>query len=98
MPNILKEVRILLKEGMIHQKLINRTGLLLGVSLILGAIVVYNLMVYNANPLVAGMLAVASFPLGMYVFSRMNVVHWNEDESVVQLGKMDIIGFGVYHI
>src|SRR5437868_2119697 len=91
--SIFTEVRILREEGMLHAKLIYRVRTLLGISLILGAIVLYNIVFRGANIVVAASLAGIGFILGLYVFSKMNVVDWNEETAVVQTGKMGTVGY-----
>jgi hypothetical protein len=45
------------------------------------------------DAVIAGALAIIGFLLGVYIFSRMSVVNWNEEEEVVQTGRMDMIGY-----
>ncbi len=94
-PDIFKEVRLLKEAGKLHQKLITRTRTLFIISFILGAIVIYNLIFGAANPLIVGVLIATGFVLGLFVFARMNVINWNEEEEVVQTGRMDTLGFVV---
>ena len=65
------------------------------ISLVLAGIVAFNLFFRGTNPLIAGALAVVGFVLGLFLFSRMNVVNWNEEEEVVQTGRMDTVGYAV---
>ena len=95
MNNFFKEVRILRQEGKLHQKLITRVRMLFVISLVLAGIVAFNLFFRGTNPLIAGALAVVGFVLGLFLFSRMNVVNWNEEEEVVQTGRMDTVGYAV---
>src|SRR4051812_7403741 len=87
------EVRTLREEGKLHKKLISRLRILFLISLILAGIVVFNIVLRGANPLIAGLMACLGILLGFFVFSRMNVVHLNETEKVVQISKMDILGY-----
>jgi hypothetical protein len=93
MLNILKEVRELRQAGKLHNKLIVRTRMLIIISLILGAIVIYNLIFRGTNPWIALLLAAIGFVLGLSVFARMSVVNWDEEKEVVSVGRMDTIGF-----
>lgn len=88
-------MRILRQEGKLHQKLITRVRTLFIISLILAVIVTFNLFFRGANPLIVVALATAGFMLGLFLFSRMNVVNWNEQEEVMQIGRMDAIGYTV---
>ena len=90
---LLEEVRILRQEGKLHQKLISRVRILYIISAVLAAMVIFNLLFRSANPLVVGGLVIIGFILGLFVFSKMNVVNWNEKEEIVQIGKMDKIGY-----
>src|SRR4029078_11920272 len=92
---LFREVRILRQEGKLHKKLVSRVRMLFVISLILLGIVVFNVIFRAADPLIASILAVVGFLLGLYVFSRMNVVSWNEQEAVVQADKMDKIGYAI---
>ena len=89
----LSEVRALEQEGKLHNKLIARVRILFIISLILLGVVLYNLIFHEANPLLVTLFALGGFLLGLYVFARMNVVNWNEEEEIVQTGKMDIAGY-----
>lgn len=93
MANIFAEVRVLREEGKLHTKLISRTRMLFGISLILGGIVVFNVVFRGAHIGIVSALAIIGFFLGLYVFSRMTAVSWNEEESLVQTDRMDSIGF-----
>lgn len=88
-----KEVRTLRDEGKLHSKLISRVRMLFVISLILLGVVLYNLVFRGANILLVSVFALVGFLLGRYIFSRMNVVNWNEEEEIVQTGKMDIAGY-----
>ena len=67
--------------------------MLFAISLILAAVVLYNVLFTSTDPLTVILLAGIGFLLGLYVFSRMNVVNWNEEEEVFQTGRMDIVGY-----
>lgn len=93
MPNFLKEVRVLRKEGKLHKKLLSRVRILFIVSGIMLAIVVFDIFFHGLNALIALALAIMGFVLGRFVFSRMNVVNWNEQDEILQTGKMDVVGY-----
>ncbi len=95
MPNFFAEMRTLREEGKVHQKLLTRVRLLLVIALILLLISAYNLIMRPADAFTALALCAVGFLLGLFVFSRMNVVEWNEAESIVQTGRMDAVGFAV---
>ena len=61
----------------------------------MAGIVAFNLFFRGASPLIVGALVIVGFVLGLFLFSRMNVVNWNEQEEIVQMGKMDAIGYVV---
>lgn len=93
--HILKETQMLMAAGKLHKKLITRTRMLFIISLILGAIVIYNLIFKSTNLFIVGGLVVVGFVLGLVIFSRMNVVNWNEEDEVLQIERMDRLGFVV---
>ena len=93
MIHLLKEIRTLREEGKLHQRLLIRTRLLCAISLVLLGIVIYNVVARDADWRLAAALALMGLPLGMFVFSRMNVVQWNEEEEVVETGRMDMLGY-----
>jgi hypothetical protein len=93
MIHFFREVRTLREEGKLHKKLISRLRILFVISLLLAGIVVFNIVARGANPLIAAFLAALGILLGFFVFSRMSAVHWNEEEKVVQISKMDILGY-----
>jgi len=94
-PNILKEVRVLQDEGKLHKKLITRVRMLLGISIILAGITLFNVIFRDTSWLITGGLFIAGFFVGLYVFSRMNVIQWNEELEVIQAGRMDAIAYGM---
>ncbi len=93
--HFLKEVRILRQEGKLHRKLIIRIRILLFISLILAGIVVFNVIYRDANWFAALALMIGGFLIGLFVFSRMNVIQWNEEQEVVEAGRMDMIGYAM---
>lgn len=93
MLHFFREVRVLREEGKLHKKLIFQIRMLSVVSLILAAVVVFNILFRAADPVVAGALAGIGFLLGLYVFSRMNVLNWNEEEEIIQTARMNMAGY-----
>jgi hypothetical protein len=93
MIHIFKEIRILRDEGKLHSKLLTRIRILFFISFLLLCVVIFNLLTKHVNILLAGALGIVGFVLGFFVFSKMNVVNWNEEEEVLKSGKMDILGF-----
>jgi len=93
LPNIFKEVRILQQEGKLHKALVNRVRILFTISLVLVGIVAFNVIFRTADPLIAFVIAIVGFVLGLFVFSKMSPVDWNEDNETVQAGRMDKIGY-----
>lgn len=93
MIHLLREVRTLRQEGKLHKKLISQVRMLFIISCILGLVVVYNILLRGADIRIALFLACIGSMLGISVFSRISVVNWNEDEEIVQLGKMDKVGY-----
>ncbi len=95
MIRLFSELRALQEEGKLHKSLILRIRILFGISFLFMCAVLYNVIVHGANPWIAVGLAVIGFVTGMFLFSRMNPVLWNEQERVVQAGRMDMAGFGI---
>ena len=95
MPNIFKEVRILRQEGKLHSKLTKSLRMQSIISGVLAAVAIFNVLFRGASPLIAIVLAIIGFILGLIVFSRMNAVVWNEEEETVTSQKMDKIGYVV---
>lgn len=93
--SILGEVRALRDEGKLHRKLLIRTRILIGIGLILVAVAGYEMVGHGIDALLAGALFLAGFLAGMFVFSRMNVVTWDEEKESVVSGRMDTLGYMV---
>lgn len=95
--NLFREIRILRDEGKLHTALLKRTRVLFVISTILLLVVLFNIFFRDVSTLIllltAG-LGIIGFFLGLYVFSHMNVVNWNEEKEVLMSGKMDKIGYG----
>ncbi|MDB5260402.1 MAG: hypothetical protein JWN37_633 [Candidatus Nomurabacteria bacterium] len=94
--NLFREIRELRDEGKLHTKLISRTRMLFIISAILLFVVLFNIffrdITFPILLLIMG-LAIIGFFLGLYVFSQMNVVNWNEEEEILKSGKMDKAGW-----
>lgn len=93
--NLLKEVSVLRAEGKLHKRLITRVRMLVGVSLVLTVVVLFNVTYRGASWPIAAGLFVAGLVAGAYLFSRMNAVQWNEELEIVEAGRMDALGYGV---
>ena len=94
MLHLFREVSVLRQEGKIHKALIVRVIILLLISLILTGVLIFNIIIRNVDIISVISVGIIGFILGLYVFSRMNIVNWNEEEEIVQAGKMDTLGYG----
>jgi len=94
MLHLFREVNVLRQEGKIHKALIVRVIILLLISLILTGVLIFNIIARNVDIISIISVGIIGFILGLYVFSRMNIVNWNEEEEIVQAGKMDTLGYG----
>jgi hypothetical protein len=92
---VLREVGILRQEGKLHARLISRIRVLLAISLVLFGIVLVNVVLRGTNPLYALVLAIVGFLFGMFIFSRMNPIQWNEEKEVIESGSMGKLGYGI---
>lgn len=93
MANIFTEIRLLKDEGKLHTKLITRTRMLFGVSLCLFCTVIFNVLFRHLNILFILCLVLIGLFMGLYVFTKMGAVSWNEEEEVVKASKMDVLGY-----
>lgn len=93
--NILKEIRNLRDQGKLHRSLLIRVRILLAVSTVIAGVVAYQIMFHAADPLFAGGLFIVGLALGMFLFSRMGPVQWNEEEERVEAARMDKLSYGV---
>lgn len=91
--NILREIRTLRDEGKLHRRLLMRIRILLGISLVLFGIVLFNLLIREVDWRWVFGLILLGLPLGFFVFSRSSIVQWNEDAEILEAGRMDAIGF-----
>jgi hypothetical protein len=93
MANIFIEIKRLEEEGWLHKRLLTRTRILFVIALIMLGFVVFDVLEHGLNPFLAGGLGIFGFLLGVYVFSQISNVSWNEEEEVIKSGKMDTLGF-----
>lgn len=93
MSNVFREIGVLRREGKLHKKLVTRIRVLSIIAAILAGIVVWQVLTHDIQ--IALVLAFASlgFILGLWVFSRMSVIRWNETEEQVEAGRMDMLGY-----
>jgi hypothetical protein len=92
MLHLFREVRVLRQEGKLHKKLIFRVRMLAVIGAVLLGITLFNI-VRGADPLTAAALGGIGFVLGLYVFSHMSGVNWNEEEELVQATRMGTVGY-----
>lgn len=93
MLHLLKEIRTLRDEGKLHRRLLIRVRMLFVISAILFAVVAYNITTRGTDIALAGALLIIGLLLGVFIFSRMNVVQWNEEEEILEAGRMDLLGY-----
>ena len=66
---------------------------MLGIISIVLLLVVYQVVVYGMNLWIDAGIGIVSFYLGLFVFSKMNKVTWDEETEIVSVGRMDAAGF-----
>lgn len=88
-------LRALKTDGKLHKRLVFQIRILAAVSLGMLAIVAYNIVVNGLNVWLCLAIGVVSFLLGLFVFSRMNALVWNEEEEIIKTGRMEVLGFVV---
>lgn len=93
MINLFKEIYTLRQESKLHKRLLLRIQMTFIISIVLGGITIFNILFRDVDALIAGVLAFVGFMLGLFIFSQMNIVNWNEQEETVQIGKMDTVGY-----
>jgi ribose/xylose/arabinose/galactoside ABC-type transport system permease subunit len=93
MLQLFTELRVLKEEGRLHTKLLSRVRMLLIISVILATIVVFNIVFRGADLFFAALIAGVGFLLGLFLFSKMNVVSWNEETELVQTDRMNAAGY-----
>ena len=92
MLNSKKVVDDLKKDGKIHQKLIKRVRILTLISALLMSITVYEILRYDISVYISIGIAVMAFVLGVFVFTRMSKIVWDEEAQVISAGKIDMLG------
>lgn len=95
MKKILTSFNSLVDTEQLHKKLIFRTRLLTAISLILIAIVGYDIFRYGISIPLSLFIGLVAFILGLFLFSRMNTLEWDEEEAVITSGRMDTIGVAI---
>jgi hypothetical protein len=88
-------LRSLKSEGKLHNRLLNRIRILSVISLTLLVVALYQTWKGVLNGWVALGISLVAFLLGLFVFSRMNRVEWDEEKEVIALGRMDMFGFAI---
>jgi len=91
----LSTFRELNSDGKLHKRLVFQLLLLTTISLILLGVVMYQVLFGGLNISIAVSIALVSFLLGLFLFSKMNKVVWNEEEELVKTGRMEILGVAV---
>ena len=92
MSNDKKTISDLKNDDKIHSKLLKRTRILTAISLILVGITIYEIVRYDISVVLSAGIAVVAFLLGVFVFTRMNTLVWDEENQMISTGRMDIIG------
>lgn len=82
-------------EGKLHKRLVFQLRLLTFISLALLGVVVYQIATNNLSILLSGAIALGSFLLGLFVFSKMNKLVWNEEEELIKTARMEWLGGAV---
>jgi len=93
MKNILRSVRGLKAEGKLQKRLVIQIRILMAISLVLMVVVTYQVIAHGLDLGIVLALTALGFALGLLVFSKMNKLVWNEEEEVIQSGRMEILGF-----
>lgn len=88
----LQTLRELKSSGKLHKKLVAQIRILTLISLALLSVVAYQIVVHGLNVWVTATIAIISFILGLLVFSKMNKLVWNEEDEVIQTGRMELLG------
>ncbi len=95
MNQLFQSVKALKQEGKLHARLVFQIRLLSAISLILLGVVVYQVLVHGIGLALTTGIATLGFFLGLFVFSKMNKLVWNEEEEVIKTGRMELLGFVV---
>lgn len=90
-----QNIRDLETDGKMHKKLLFRVRILTIISVLLLSFVIYRTLLGDLNVFIVVLLVVLSFPLGLFVFSKMNKVVWDEEGETIMAGKMELAGFAI---
>lgn len=82
----------LASEGKLDRALRLRLAVFIVVVLLCGAAAFYDVVSYRINAFLLIGFASASMLLGLFIFSRMNTIEWNEEREVVMLKRFDVFG------
>lgn len=93
MIHFFREVRTLQEEGKLHTGLVTRVRMLFGISILLLAAVGYTIVFGSVDPRICVALGLVGFFLGLYIFSRMSVVTWDEQMEKLEMQRMDVLGY-----
>lgn len=93
MKNIFRSVRLLKDDGKLHGRLVLQIRILSVISLILLAVVAYQVVIGGLAASISFALIAFGFAMGLLVFSKMNKLVWNEEDEVIQTGRMELFGF-----
>ncbi len=93
MIHLLNEIRTLRNEGKLHTKLLIRTRILFGISVILGGVVVYTTLTRGADWRFSLLLSFGGALAGALFLSHMSPLQWNEEKEVVETGRMGTLGY-----
>ena len=92
MLNSKKVVDDLKKAGKIHQKLIKRVRVLTIISILLTGVTVYEILRYGISVSISIGIAVVAFLLGVFVFTHMSKIVWDEESQMISTGRLDMFG------
>jgi hypothetical protein len=88
-------VRAFNAAGKLHSRLLGRIRMLGIISVLLIAFGIYQTLRYGHIVWVAALIILLAFLLGLFVFSKMNGVVWDEEKEIISTGRMDIAGFAI---
>lgn len=88
-------LRDLTSEGKLHRPLLIRLKILLAISAALLLVVIYQIGKETLNVWMSLGIAFGAFLLGLFLFSKMTTVKWDEEKEVIATERMDKFGFGI---
>lgn len=94
--NMLEEIDTVIElhqEGKLDRILRIRLIYLTAFVVIFGAIGLYNLIVHELDLEDIVFTIIISFMCGMFIFSRMNTIGWDEKKEIMQVNRLDFVGF-----